>query len=80
MEPFILLLDEPFTFLDRRAQRMLSEILTDLDHTLILATHDFQLARQLCDRAILLKEGTVAADGSVREILDDEALLLRCGL
>ncbi|MDR2610247.1 MAG: energy-coupling factor ABC transporter ATP-binding protein [Clostridiales Family XIII bacterium] len=80
MNPFILMLDEPFTFLDRRAQRTLAEILKGLNHTLLLATHDFHLAQNICGRTILLHKGKVAADGPSKEILDDEDLLRRCGL
>jgi len=80
MNPFILMLDEPFTFLDRRAQRTLAEILTGLNHTLILATHDLSLARDICDRVVLIHNGKVAADGPASEILDNEELLIRCGL
>jgi cobalt/nickel transport system ATP-binding protein len=80
MNPFILMLDEPFTFLDRRAQRTLAEILTGLRQTLILATHDLHLARNICDRVILIHNGEVAADGPASEILDNEELLLSCGL
>jgi cobalt/nickel transport system ATP-binding protein len=80
MDPFILMLDEPFTFLDRRASRTLAGILTGLNHTLILATHDFRLARDICDRTILIHKGGIAADGQSKEILDDEELLQFCGL
>jgi cobalt/nickel transport system ATP-binding protein len=80
MNPFILMLDEPFTFLDRKAQRNLAGILTGLNHTLILATHDFRIARDVCDRTILINKGKVASDGPSGKILDDEELLRNCGL
>ena len=80
MQPEILLLDEPSSFLDPRARRRLIRILCGLTQTLLIATHDLDLARQVCGRAILLKEGEVAADAEVVRILEDTRLLEECGL
>ncbi|MDR2471118.1 MAG: energy-coupling factor ABC transporter ATP-binding protein [Treponema sp.] len=80
MEPSLLLLDEPSSFLDPRSRRRLIDILGRLTHTMLLATHDLDLARALCRRVILLKDGSVFADGMAAEVLDNEALLETCGL
>jgi cobalt/nickel transport system ATP-binding protein len=80
MEPSLLLLDEPSSFLDPRSRRRLIDILGRLTHTMLLATHDLDLARALCRRVILLKDGSVFADGPAAELLDNEALLETCGL
>jgi cobalt/nickel transport system ATP-binding protein len=80
MEPSLLLLDEPSSFLDPRSRRRLIDILGRLTHTMLLATHDLDLARALCRRVILLKDGSVCADGLAAEVLDNGALLEACGL
>jgi cobalt/nickel transport system ATP-binding protein len=80
MEPSLLLMDEPSSFLDPRARRNLISILKDLPQTLLVATHDLDMARSLCSRVILLKEGRISADGDAEKILDDSALLEECGL
>jgi cobalt/nickel transport system ATP-binding protein len=80
MEPSMLLLDEPFTFLDPKAHRNLTGILSRLPHAMMLATHDLDLAGELCDRAIILKDGMVFADGAARELLGDTSLLEAAGL
>ncbi|MCL1818176.1 MAG: energy-coupling factor ABC transporter ATP-binding protein [Spirochaetaceae bacterium] len=80
MEPEILLLDEPSSFLDPRARRRLIRILRGLGQTLIIATHDLDLAREVCGRTILLQEGRIAADAQTPRILRDARLLQECGL
>jgi cobalt/nickel transport system ATP-binding protein len=80
MEPQILLLDEPSAFLDPRARRRLITVLESLKQTLIIATHDLDLALKLCARTLLLYNGAISADGESAAILSDEVLLERNGL
>jgi cobalt/nickel transport system ATP-binding protein len=78
--PMLLVLDEPTAGLDARARRRVVEILRARTETLVLATHDLDVAAATCQRAVVLAAGRVAADGPVREILRDEALLEANGL
>jgi heme exporter protein A len=74
-DPALVLLDEPFTGLDRRAADRLSERLAGLraaGHTLLLATHDVARAAQLADAALVLARGRAAAH--CRGALSAEAL------
>jgi cobalt/nickel transport system ATP-binding protein len=80
MEPSVLLLDEPTSFLDPRARRNLTAILSGLPQTLVIATHDLQLVEDVCKRVILLKEGAVFADAPTADILHDADLLEEAGL
>ncbi|MGC8891198.1 MAG: energy-coupling factor ABC transporter ATP-binding protein [Candidatus Saccharicenans sp.] len=80
MEPLVLLLDEPTSGLDPAAKRWLISYLSALERTMIFATHNLELARQLADRVILLNRGEIAADGRATEILENEKLLLENGL
>ena len=50
-------------------------VLKDLNRTMSIATHDLELVLELCDRALLLYDGTVIAEGSCREIQADRLLL-----
>jgi energy-coupling factor transporter ATP-binding protein EcfA2 len=66
MRPRLLLLDEPFVSLDPGTRRDLVAVLERLKAdgvTLLLATHDVDLAWALCDQRLLLAEGRVAAAG-----------------
>ncbi len=80
MRPDLLVLDEPTSNLDPRARRHMIELLRGLTATMLVATHDMDLAWELCDRAVVLDEGRIAATGTREEILSDETLLSRHGL
>jgi energy-coupling factor transport system ATP-binding protein len=67
MRPRLLLLDEPFVSLDPATRRELARILSRLRSggvTLVLATHDVDLAWALCDELLLLDHGRVATAGA----------------
>lgn len=80
MEPSILLLDEPSSFLDPRSRRNLMEMLISLPQSILIATHDLDLATRVCSRAIILRDGRLLAEGSAGEILSDEKNLEKYGL
>ncbi|MER5321966.1 energy-coupling factor ABC transporter ATP-binding protein [Streptosporangium roseum] len=75
MEPEILVLDEPSSNLDPASRRELAEILRGLDVTVLMVTHDLPYALELCDRALILSGGVIAADEPTRELLADAELL-----
>ncbi len=80
MQPQILVLDEPTAGLDPRARRELIALLSELPQTMLIATHDLELARQLTPRTVLMNAGSIIADGSTDQILEDKSLLLEYGL
>jgi cobalt/nickel transport system ATP-binding protein len=75
MEPEILILDEPSSNLDPASRRELAEIVTGLDITILMVTHDLPYALQLCPRALIMNGGTITADGPTAELLADPDLL-----
>lgn len=75
MSPDILVMDEPTSSLDPRSRRRLIELLKTFHHTKIIATHDLDMALDLCERTIVLHCGQVTADGKTRDILQNEELL-----
>ena len=79
-EPAILILDEPTSDLDPRGRREFKALLRDIPATKLIATHDLELAVELCPRAIVLDRGEMIADGRTVELLNDEALMLAHGL
>jgi len=69
MEPEILILDEPVTFLDPPGRAALLEILHKLPQAKIIVSHDIDLARELATRAVFLQHGRIAGAGSVEEMV-----------
>ncbi|GAA4918607.1 cobalt/nickel transport system ATP-binding protein [Stackebrandtia albiflava] len=75
MRPRVLVLDEPSSNLDPAARRELAAILRGLRVTMLMVTHDLPYAWELCDRAVVLDAGRIAADGPIRDVLSDAPLL-----
>lgn len=80
MSPSVLVLDEPSSNLDPKARRRLIDLLRSFGHTKLVATHDLDLALDVCERTIVISGGRVAADGPTRKVFGDEELLEACGL
>ncbi len=72
-EPALLLLDEPTTGLDPQARHALWDRLYRLKAdgvTLVLTTHYMDEAEQLCDRLVVMDQGSIVAEGSPRELIE----------
>ncbi|TLN27834.1 ATP-binding cassette domain-containing protein, partial [bacterium] len=54
MQPEVLVLDEPSAGLDPRARRTLIRLLAELPQTMIVATHDLALVRELLPRTVVM--------------------------
>jgi cobalt/nickel transport system ATP-binding protein len=80
MSPDFLILDEPSSNLDPRGRRQMMELIRSIESTVLIATHDLDLAWDLLDRSIILDGGAVVADGSTKELLRNSELLEAHGL
>lgn len=69
MEPNILVLDEPSSNLDLKARRNLIDLLKTFHHTIIVATHDIEMAQELCPRSLLMQDGRIISDAPTQEII-----------
>ncbi len=72
--PEIILLDEPTRGLDYAQKQSLADLLLALKRegkTIIMATHDVELAARCADRVVLLAEGQVVVDGPARQVMSD---------
>jgi cobalt/nickel transport system ATP-binding protein len=80
MKPDVLVLDEPTAGLDPRARRTLIELLRELPQTMIVATHDLPMVKELLPRTVIMDGGQVVASGPTAEILANADLLAAHGL
>jgi cobalt/nickel transport system ATP-binding protein len=80
MEPAILGMDEPTSNLDPRNRRHLIEVISGLQATLIIATHDLELVLDVCSRTVLMDHGKIWAEGETRSMLADARLMQDHGL
>jgi len=76
--PSVLLLDEPMAFLDLNHQLEICRTLRRLNEecglTVLVISHDLNLASQYCDRLLLMKEGQVARLGPPQDLIRPEVL------
>lgn len=84
MKPKIIALDEPTSDLDPVHSTIVEDLISDLRNTfgisVVIATHDLDLAARIADRICLIKDGSVFADGSPAEIFYDTELIREAGL
>lgn len=74
--PTLLLLDEPTLGMDPEATRLFAETIVKLRSmglTLLLATHQLDIADALCDRVLVLNSGELRHDGPIRATPQDGA-------
>ena len=78
-QPKLLILDEPFNFLDPSSQSIIKKLLTELNHevgtTILVSSHNLNHTVDICPRIALLEHGTIIRDianedGSAEKELD----------
>ena len=78
LDPDVLLLDEPTAALDPHSQRQVVELLESWNNdrkTIISATHQLDIISDIAERAVVIERGTVVADATSSEMLEDTELL-----
>lgn len=84
MEPKVLVLDEPMAGLDPAGCR---EILANIENyhrstgaTIVLVTHDMDIAARVAERLIVMEHGHIELDGTPEEVFSHTARLREIGL
>ena len=85
MQPEIMILDEPTSFLDPVGAQKIFEVINELNKklgiTIILVEHRLDLASKYANRVIVMDEGKIVLNGSPREIFNSErARLIGVGI
>lgn len=72
-EPQVILLDEPTSFLDIKFKREIYELISSLasekDLTVVVVSHDIDLAAQYCQRLFVFKDGRLFSVGTPQEVI-----------
>jgi iron complex transport system ATP-binding protein len=85
-QPRLILMDEPTSHLDMNHRLEVMQIVERLNReegvTVLVVSHDLNLAAEFCTRLFLLDKGQLVADGSPREVLNEGLLrrVYRCGV
>jgi ABC-2 type transport system ATP-binding protein len=77
--PDLLILDEPTTGLDPEQRASLRGLLSGLVGTVLISTHQTEDVSTLCDRVLVIAEGTIRFDGTVPELLATAAGRVHAG-
>jgi cobalt/nickel transport system ATP-binding protein len=84
MKPRVIALDEPTSDLDPVHSGLIENLILELKDrfgiSVVIATHDLDLAARIADRVCLIRNGSVCAEGTPAEIFYELALLGETGL
>ena len=75
VRPEVLILDEPTTGLDYAEQRSMMDLVRSLNEagsTIIVVTHTMWVVAEYAHRAVIIRDGRVAMQGTVREVFAEE--------
>ena len=82
-KPKVLILDEPTTGLDYIQQKSMMELLRSLNsagHTIIIITHSLWVVAEYAHRAVVINDGSIIIDGTVREVFSRQEELESAGM
>ena len=83
MNPRVLIIDEPTACVDPTHQTELLDLFNSIissGATVLLSTHDVEMAWQWADRLLIMHEGSLIREGNPLEVFSDQALLAKAGL
>lgn len=83
MNPDILVLDEPTAGLDPQGTKEMMDLFKKINQsgkTVIIVTHDMNHVLQYCDHVVVMNDGKVEKNGTVKEIFQDSDYLNNLGI
>ena len=76
MDPKFILCDEATSALDPKTTNSILDLLLEINEklgiTVIVVTHQMEVVRKICQKACILENGVIKAEGSVRDIFFDQ--------
>lgn len=83
MNPEVIVFDEPTSSLDPKHSKQIVEIFNNLNEkniTVILSTHDVELAYSWSDYIVVMKDGKIAFEGTPYEVFSNDTIIKECYL
>jgi len=84
MQPKVMILDEPTSFLDPKSALEILEVISDLNErlgiTIILVEHRLDIVSKHANRVIVMDSGRIVLDGTPRDVYGEHARLIGIGL
>ncbi len=84
MKPKVIAMDEPTSDLDPVHAEMVENIINDLKNnhgiSIVVATHDLDMAARIADRVCIVKDGFIIAEGKPSSIFYNKGLIEKSGL
>ncbi len=84
MQPKVIILDEPTSFLDPKSAFEILGVISDLNKqlgiTIILVEHRLDLVTKHANRVIVMDDGKIVLDGAPRDVYGEQARLIGIGL
>ncbi len=75
LKPKIILLDEPTSSLDKSIQKSVLELLLNLqekqDLSDLFISHDLDVIKTFCDKALVISEGKVVETSTIKEVFEN---------
>ena len=76
-QPKLVLMDEPFVGLDPKASHLLKGMMRELcdsGSAIFFSTHVLEVAKKLCDKVAIIKQGRLIKSGTMEEVKGDTSL------
>lgn len=84
MQPNIIIVDEPTTGQDPKQSRSMMDLMKSLNRehnkTIVVITHDMNIAAEYSDRLVVMHSGNVLVEGTPRQVFAHEELLRKSNL
>ena len=84
MQPKVMILDEPTSFLDPKSALEILEVISDLNKklgiTIILVEHRLDIVSKHANRVIVMDNGRIVLDGTPKDVYGEQARLIGIGL
>ena len=75
MNPEIILMDEVTASLDPKSRRTVINLITGLNKTIVITSHDLDMILDVCDRVLVFSNGEIIEEGPTYFILSNKKIM-----